>query len=76
MLRYKLQSLLIVLALGLPVLAGAWFASWFLYDPIPIKGGGRPLRLSSVWETAWPVLYAAAWIAVVIAWRWSHRPAS
>lgn len=37
MFRYKLRTLLIVLALGPPVLAGAWFASPQLVGPVLLR---------------------------------------
>jgi len=37
MLRYKLRTLLIVLALGPPVLAGAWMVVLWLHSPAPIS---------------------------------------
>ena len=92
MIRYNLRTLLIVLALGPPVLAGLWFcapfAEWaihFFADPLPHPDGGgqTPVTLSSIgsataglWGLIWPVFYLAAWIAVVIAWRRVTRPAT
>jgi hypothetical protein len=61
--RYHLRTLLIVLAVGPPVLAGVglvvWYATWGLADVLPLLLGA---------------LYMAAWVAIVIAWRWAHRP--
>jgi hypothetical protein len=43
MLRYKLRTLLIVLALGPPLLAGAWVASQALFAvPTPLIPKGSP----------------------------------
>ena len=88
MLRYKLRTLLILLAIGPPVLAVIFFTGPFAVDfiaePLPNHSGGTP----SWWQLAepqfWhhlafmggPILYIAAWIGLIVLGRFAHRPGS
>ena len=69
MFRYRLRTLLIVLALGPPMIAGVWWVFGVA------RFIGVTLGLGEVWWVLGAVLYLAVWVAVVIAWRWAHRPA-
>jgi len=69
--RFRLRTLLILLAVGPPVLAVAWWLVNFVHDPIPSQSGGPlpPMGLLAVGA----MLYPAAWAAVIALWWWSHR---